>query len=125
MRWTPKGSQIAGLHQQHSRARRHGPHFGGGRMDCLMPSAGRIVLCGNGFVQNGGTLIPEITIRRAASDDASMLAALGATTFTETFGHLYPPEDLQVYLFGSHSVDAWTRVLTDPQLGDPDAALRI
>jgi ribosomal protein S18 acetylase RimI-like enzyme len=74
-------------------------------------------------VQNEGTLIPEATIRRAAPDDASVLAALGATTFTETFGHLYPPEDLQVYLFGSHSVEAWTRVLTDPQRGVWVAAL--
>jgi ribosomal protein S18 acetylase RimI-like enzyme len=39
---------------------------------------------------------------------------LGATTFTETFGHLYPPEDLQLFLAGSHSPDAWTHTLTDP-----------
>lgn len=43
-----------------------------------------------------------------------MLAALAATTFTETFGHLYPPEDLQAYLDGAHSVAAWTRTLADP-----------
>lgn len=42
-----------------------------------------------------------------------MLAALGAATFTETFGHLYPPEDLESYLTGSHSVDAWARTLAD------------
>lgn len=55
------------------------------------------------------------TIRRATSDDAATLAALGASTFTETFGHLYPPEDLQAFLLGSHSVAAWTRLLADPQ----------
>jgi diamine N-acetyltransferase len=55
------------------------------------------------------------TIRRATAADAAGLAALGAATFTETFGHLYPPEDLQAFLTGSHSVDAWTRMLADPQ----------
>lgn len=54
-------------------------------------------------------------IRRAGPDDAPTLAGLGAATFTETFGHLYPPEDLHAFLVGSHSIDAWTRALTDPQ----------
>lgn len=54
-------------------------------------------------------------MRRADSDDAATLAHLGATTFTETFGHLYPPEDLHAYLAGSHSVNAWTRALADSQ----------
>jgi ribosomal protein S18 acetylase RimI-like enzyme len=58
---------------------------------------------------------PEVTIRRATPKDASILAALGAATFTETFGHLYPPEDLQIFLVGSHSVNAWTRTLADAQ----------
>jgi ribosomal protein S18 acetylase RimI-like enzyme len=55
------------------------------------------------------------TIRRATAADAAGLAALGAATFTETFGHLYPPEDLQTFLTGTHSVDAWARMLADPQ----------
>ena len=58
---------------------------------------------------------PQPSIRRATPGDAPTLAALGAATFTETFGHLYPPEDLQAFLAGSHSVDAWTRTLADPQ----------
>jgi diamine N-acetyltransferase len=58
---------------------------------------------------------PQATIRRATPADASVLAPLGAATFSETFGHLYPPEDLQAFLGGSHSVDAWTRTLTDSQ----------
>ena len=33
-------------------------------------------------------------IRRAVPADAELLSALAARTFTETFGHLYPPEDL-------------------------------
>ena len=55
------------------------------------------------------------TIRRATSDDAPTLAALGATTFKETFGHLYPPEDLQAFLLKAHSVDAWEHALADSQ----------
>ena len=58
---------------------------------------------------------PSVTIRRALPGDASTLAALGAATFTETFGHLYPPEDLLAFLTASHSVDAWNRALSDPQ----------
>jgi ribosomal protein S18 acetylase RimI-like enzyme len=54
-------------------------------------------------------------IRRASTDDASALAALGAATFTETFGHLYPPEDLQTFLVKSHSVEAWNLTLGDPR----------
>jgi ribosomal protein S18 acetylase RimI-like enzyme len=57
------------------------------------------------------------TIQRATLSDASALAVLGAATFTETFGHLYPPEDLQTFLVGTHSVDAWARVLADSQRG--------
>jgi diamine N-acetyltransferase len=55
------------------------------------------------------------TIRRATTADAKTLAVLGAATFTETFGHLYPPEDLQEFLGRSHSVDAWTGTLADAQ----------
>ena len=32
------------------------------------------------------------TIRRAGPGDAEALAAIGQATFTETFGHLYPPD---------------------------------
>ena len=39
--------------------------------------------------------------------------SLGAATFSETFGHLYPPSDLQTFLSTSHSVDAWNRTLAD------------
>lgn len=58
---------------------------------------------------------PRVAIRRATLGDAPTLALLGAATFTETFGHLYPPEDLQTFLQGSHTMDAWARTLADPQ----------
>lgn len=54
------------------------------------------------------------TIRRATVADAASMAELGAATFVETFGHLYPPEDLQDFLAKSHSQEAWARILADP-----------
>src|ERR1041384_5782447 len=57
----------------------------------------------------------SVSVRRAGSADAASLAALGAATFTETFGHLYPPEDLHGFLTTTHSIDTWDRVLRDPQ----------
>lgn len=56
----------------------------------------------------------SVTIRRATPADAATLAELGAATFTETFGHLYPPEDLQTFLAKSHSPESWTGTLSDP-----------
>ena len=44
--------------------------------------------------------MPEPTIRRATSADAETLAAIGAETFTETFGHLSPPRDWLVEVDG-------------------------
>jgi diamine N-acetyltransferase len=53
------------------------------------------------------------TIRQATADDAAALAELGAATFVETFGHLYPPEDLQTFLAQNHSSEKWSRTLAD------------
>lgn len=58
-----------------------------------------------------------VTIRRATSDDAATMAELGAGTFIETFGHLYPPADLQAFLAKNHTPESWTRTLADPQRG--------
>ena len=57
----------------------------------------------------------SVTIRRATSADAAALAELGAATFVETFGHLYPPEDLQTFLAKNHTPDSWTRTLADSE----------
>lgn len=59
---------------------------------------------------NATTLI----IRRATMDDAGILSQLGARTFSETFGHLYPPEDLRDFLRTSHAPAAYARYLADP-----------
>jgi ribosomal protein S18 acetylase RimI-like enzyme len=58
---------------------------------------------------------PSFVVRRAGREDAPQLAALGAATFTETFGHLYPPEDLQTFLAQAHSVATWEANLQDPR----------
>ena len=52
-------------------------------------------------------------IRRAVPADAEILAELGASTFIETFGHLYRPEDLQAFLEQSHSQAAYAKVLAN------------
>ncbi len=40
----------------------------------------------------------DLIIRRAGPEDVEALAAIGAATFTETFAHLYPPQDLSDFL---------------------------
>ena len=46
-----------------------------------------------------------MTIRQATPDDAALLCALSTATFVETFGHLYPPEDLAAYLAVAYPQD--------------------
>ncbi len=57
-------------------------------------------------------------IRRATVTDAATLSRLAALTFTRTFGHLYPAEDLASFIAESYSV-ARQRVI----LGHPDYAV--
>jgi ribosomal protein S18 acetylase RimI-like enzyme len=53
-------------------------------------------------------------IRLATRADATDLSELGTATFVETFGHLYPREDLEQFLRESHSVLRWDQLLNDP-----------
>ena len=55
-----------------------------------------------------------LTIRRATPADAEALSRIGAETFTETFGHLYPPEDLVDFLEAAYAVEKSRRDLEDP-----------
>ena len=55
-----------------------------------------------------------ITLRPATKDDAATLASLGARTFTDTFGHLYDPDDLDLFL-KSHAEEHWAAELCDPE----------
>lgn len=54
----------------------------------------------------------EIVYRNATAADAALMSRLGPETFTETFGHLYTPENLAAFLT-NHSVENWTAELTD------------
>lgn len=53
-------------------------------------------------------------LRRAAAADAEAVAAIGVATFTETFGHLYPPTDLARFLAEAHGPARTRADLADP-----------
>lgn len=55
----------------------------------------------------------SVAYRAATADDAERLAELGARTFTHTFGHLYQPADLELFL-QNHSPENWQKELKDP-----------
>lgn len=54
-----------------------------------------------------------MNIRDATLDDALALSVLGKASFTETFGHLYRPDDLALFL-ESHAEANWAAQLADP-----------
>ena len=56
----------------------------------------------------------SVSFRLAGTDDAPALSQLGAETFTETFGHLYQPADLALFLT-NHGEDNWRQELADPE----------
>jgi len=58
--------------------------------------------------------MPQALIRRAKPDDAETVSSLGARTFTETFGHLYPPQDLAAFLALAYGLERTRRDLADP-----------
>jgi GNAT superfamily N-acetyltransferase len=55
-----------------------------------------------------------IAWRAAGPEDAAIIAGLGRRTFTETFGHLYSPENLASFLL-NHNVENWQGELSDPR----------
>ncbi len=54
-----------------------------------------------------------IAYRDGTPADAALMAKLGAETFTETFGHLYTPENLAAFLL-NHQPEKWRGELSDP-----------
>lgn len=56
-----------------------------------------------------------ITYRDAEARDAAELAAFAERTFTETFGHLYPPEDLASYVEAKYRAHVMQDELADPE----------
>jgi ribosomal protein S18 acetylase RimI-like enzyme len=68
------------------------------------------------------------TLRPGVLEDAERLAALGAATFTETFGHLYTGADLAAFLAEKRTPEVYARLIADPDVfltvaSDPDGAL--
>ncbi len=57
-----------------------------------------------------------IVYRLADSPDAEALAAFAAGSFVETFGRLYPPEDLEAYLAKSYGTAIQREELADPAI---------
>jgi ribosomal protein S18 acetylase RimI-like enzyme len=55
------------------------------------------------------------TIRRATPADAEALSRIAAETFTETFGHTYPPQDLAAFLASAYDLEKTRRDLEDPE----------
>lgn len=55
----------------------------------------------------------SFTVRRATPGDAETLSALGETTFRETFGHLYPRDDLEAFLPEAYGLARTKRDLDD------------
>ncbi len=53
-------------------------------------------------------------LRRARVEDADAVSSLARQTFTETFGHLYPPDDLAAFLDDAYSVDRQRALLANP-----------
>ena len=56
----------------------------------------------------------SMIIRRATIDDADAVSALAARTFTETFGHLYPPQDLAAFIADAYAPDKQRVILSHP-----------
>ena len=60
-----------------------------------------------------------VRFRDAEPADAPALAELGRDTVVETFGHLYRPEDLALFL-ETHDCANWAA-----EIADPDYAVRV
>jgi len=54
----------------------------------------------------------NVTYRDATPADAALMARIGPETFTETFGHLYTPENLAAFLT-NHKEENWRTELED------------
>lgn len=57
-----------------------------------------------------------LAVRRAAVEDAAELAQLAESTFTESFGHLYPAEDLAGYVAKTYDSTVCRELLSDPRM---------
>lgn len=60
--------------------------------------------------------IPGVRFRSATPDDAEAVSRFLSFSFTDTFGHLYPPEDLAAFLQGWDAA-GYRAELEDPAYG--------
>ena len=56
----------------------------------------------------------DVRLRKASLADAQSIAQLGAHTFSASYGHSLPREELQTYLDESYSLDAISQQISDP-----------
>ncbi len=56
----------------------------------------------------------SLILRRATVEDADTVSSLGAVTFSQTFGHLYPPQDLETFLAQAYGLEKTRDSLVDP-----------
>ena len=54
-------------------------------------------------------------LRRATPEDAEALSTLASTCFTQTFGHLYAPDDLDRFIREAYSPEVLRAELADPK----------
>ena len=59
--------------------------------------------------------LADVIFRDAVASDAAALSVIGAQSFIDTFGHLYQPADLALFLT-KHDVAHWAADLADPTL---------
>lgn len=57
----------------------------------------------------------KVTIRRATTDDADVLARIGRLTFAQSYAEIIPPEDLENYTAGVFNPDLIKSELSDPR----------
>ena len=56
----------------------------------------------------------SLAIRRAVVADADTLSVLASRTFVETFGHLYPAQDLEFFLRDAYAPEKQAVILAHP-----------
>jgi ribosomal protein S18 acetylase RimI-like enzyme len=56
----------------------------------------------------------EPIIRRATQADAATVSRIAARAFSESFGHLYPDEDLQAFVAANFSAERQAQILAHP-----------
>ena len=54
-------------------------------------------------------------LRRATPEDAEALSTLASTCFTQTFGNLYAPDDLERFIHEAYSPEVLRAELADPK----------